>query len=162
MQTLVLGKSSGRLIPTVGSGRYSPGPGMVKLLEEGSYQELRPRMAKCSLIPPGFLAIDSDLAEITDTSARRIEHADKVALRFAGSPHRPLRSPTNEPKRSQHEHHLPDRPGDPRRAPRSTGHLHGLRPGDRRLRRLLAAASRRRRPHVRPGQREPAHRAPLP
>src|SRR5262244_1675896 len=59
MQTLVLGKSSGRLIPTVGSGRYSPGPGMVKLLEEGSYQELRPRMAKCSLIPPGFLAIDS-------------------------------------------------------------------------------------------------------
>jgi hypothetical protein len=32
---------------------------MVKLLEEGSYQELRPRMAKCSLIPPGFFAIDS-------------------------------------------------------------------------------------------------------
>jgi hypothetical protein len=32
---------------------------MVRLLEEGSYQELRPMMAKCSLNPPGFLAIDS-------------------------------------------------------------------------------------------------------
>ncbi len=31
----------------------------MSLLKEGFYQVLRPKMAKCSLIPPGFLAIDS-------------------------------------------------------------------------------------------------------
>src|SRR3954453_21575286 len=66
MLTLVLGKSSGRLIPSVGSGRYSPGPGVVKLLEERSYQEIRPLMAKCSLIPPGFLTIDSKVGPISN------------------------------------------------------------------------------------------------
>ena len=35
-----------------GSGRYSPGPGMVKLLEKWFYQELRPLIAICSLNPP--------------------------------------------------------------------------------------------------------------
>ena len=59
---MVLGKSSVRAMPTVGSGRYSPGPGMVKLLEreEVSYQELRPKLAKCSPISPDFFAIDSN------------------------------------------------------------------------------------------------------
>src|SRR4051812_21747389 len=32
--TLVLGKSSVREVPRVGSGRYSPGPGTVSLLEK--------------------------------------------------------------------------------------------------------------------------------
>src|SRR5215831_8502871 len=47
-------------MPTVGSGRYSPGPGMVSLLRGRSYQEIRSSVAKCSLSPPGFLAIDSE------------------------------------------------------------------------------------------------------
>ena len=33
----------------------------MSLLKEGFYQVLRPKMAKCSLIPPGFLAIDSKI-----------------------------------------------------------------------------------------------------
>jgi len=33
---------------------------MVNLLEEVSYQEVRPKMAKCSLILPDFLTIDSE------------------------------------------------------------------------------------------------------
>jgi hypothetical protein len=45
-----------RVMPWEGSGRYSPGPGMVKLLEKWFYQELRPLMAICSLNPPGNLA----------------------------------------------------------------------------------------------------------
>src|SRR4051794_25589582 len=48
-----------RLIPSEGSGRYSPGPGMVELLEERSYQEIRPPVAICSQTPTGILAIDS-------------------------------------------------------------------------------------------------------
>src|SRR5271167_27734 len=48
-----------RVMPWEGSGRYSPGPGMVKLLEKWFYQELRPLMAICSLNPPGNLAIVS-------------------------------------------------------------------------------------------------------
>src|SRR5271156_5087063 len=51
-------------MPIVGSGRYSPGPGKVLLLRERSYQEIRPTMAKCSLTPPGFFAIDSKLRRI--------------------------------------------------------------------------------------------------
>jgi hypothetical protein len=31
---------------------------MVSLLRERFYQEIRPAMAKCSLTPPGFLAIE--------------------------------------------------------------------------------------------------------
>ena len=50
-----------RVMPWEGSGRYSPGPGMVKLLEKWFYQELRPLMAICSLNPPGNLAIVSEL-----------------------------------------------------------------------------------------------------
>src|SRR5512135_1953982 len=46
-------------MPSVGSGRYSPGPGTVKLLEEGVYQEIRPPVANCSLIRPDFFTIDS-------------------------------------------------------------------------------------------------------
>src|SRR5271165_3300648 len=63
-----------RVMPWEGSGRYSPGPGMVKLLEKWFYQELRllekwfyqelrPLMAICSLNPPGNLAIVSDVIE---------------------------------------------------------------------------------------------------
>src|SRR3954447_8865123 len=48
-----------RLIPSEGSGRYSPGPGMVELLEERFYQEIRLPVAICSQTPPGILAIDS-------------------------------------------------------------------------------------------------------
>src|SRR3954468_7104465 len=48
-----------RLIPSEGSGRYSPGPGMIELLEERSYQEIRPLVAICSQAVPGILAIDS-------------------------------------------------------------------------------------------------------
>ena len=55
-----MGKSSMRGMPWEGSGRYSPGPGMVKLLEKWFYQELRPLMAICSLNPPGNLAIISN------------------------------------------------------------------------------------------------------
>src|SRR5208337_469141 len=52
--------SSMRVMPWEGSGRYSPGPGMVELLEKWFYQELRPLMAICSLNPPGNLAIVSE------------------------------------------------------------------------------------------------------
>ena len=54
-----------RVMPWEGSGRYSPGPGMVKLLEKWFYQELRPLMAICSLNPPGNLAIVSDYPRIS-------------------------------------------------------------------------------------------------
>jgi hypothetical protein len=52
-----------RLIPSEGSGRYSPGPGMVELLEERSYQEIRLPVAICSQTPPGILAIDSEVLD---------------------------------------------------------------------------------------------------
>src|SRR5947209_19315951 len=58
---LGLGRSTTRVMPSVGSGRYSPGPGTVKLLEEGIYQEIRQPVAYCSLIRPDFLAIESDI-----------------------------------------------------------------------------------------------------
>jgi hypothetical protein len=40
---------------------------MVKILEreEVSYQELRPKMAKCSPIPPDFFAIDSTFGDFS-------------------------------------------------------------------------------------------------
>src|SRR4051794_11608649 len=53
-----------RWIPSEGSGRYSPGPGMVELLEERSYQEIRFPVAICSQAPPGILAIDSKILRI--------------------------------------------------------------------------------------------------
>src|SRR5208337_2370803 len=62
---LGLGKSSMRVMPWEGSGRYSPGPGMVKLLEKWFYQELRLLMAICSLNPPGNLAIVSEFPTAT-------------------------------------------------------------------------------------------------
>jgi hypothetical protein len=45
---LGLGRSSMRVMPSVASGRYSPGPGTVELLGEGIYQEIRPAVANCS------------------------------------------------------------------------------------------------------------------
>src|SRR4051794_36368206 len=53
-----------RLIPSEGSDRYSPGPGMVALLEERSYQEIRLSVAICSQTPPGILAIDSSFVPL--------------------------------------------------------------------------------------------------
>src|SRR5271165_6989201 len=53
-----------RVMPWEGSGRYSPGPGMVKLLEKWFYQELRPLMAICSINPPGNLAIVSIFSQV--------------------------------------------------------------------------------------------------
>ena len=44
---LGLGKSSMRVMPWEGSGQYSPGPGMVKLLEE--------------MVLPGITTFDGDL-----------------------------------------------------------------------------------------------------
>ena len=55
-----------RVMPWERSGRYSPGPGMVKLLEKWFYQELRPLMAICSLNPPGNLAIVSDQTKMVE------------------------------------------------------------------------------------------------
>src|SRR5208337_4510356 len=49
--------------PSVGSGRYSPGPGMVYLLVE-VYQVIRTPLAVCSLIRPGNPAIDSDFKRL--------------------------------------------------------------------------------------------------
>src|SRR5512135_2427942 len=66
MLTLGLGRSSMQVMPSVGSGRYSPGPGTVKLLEDGSYQEIRPQVPKCSLTRPVFLAIDSEITAIPE------------------------------------------------------------------------------------------------
>jgi hypothetical protein len=48
-----------RVVPSVGSGRYSPGAGMAWLLEERFYQELRGLMVVCSQNLPGNRAIDS-------------------------------------------------------------------------------------------------------
>jgi hypothetical protein len=57
-----------RVMPSVASGRYSPGPGTVKLLEDGVYQEIRPAVANCSPEWPDFLAIESGKLEIGDFS----------------------------------------------------------------------------------------------
>ena len=56
---LGLGGSSTRLMPSVGSGRYPPGPGREMLPEGGSYQEIRRMMAESSQVRPEFLAKDS-------------------------------------------------------------------------------------------------------
>src|SRR5262249_10322856 len=47
-------------------------------------------------------AISANCANIAGTSAGRFEHANPLDARLAGSPHRRLRSPTNEPRRSLH------------------------------------------------------------
>jgi hypothetical protein len=49
---------------------------MVSLLRERSYQEIRSAVAKCSLLPPGFLAIDSAMTGFSDVwaEAGRVEH----------------------------------------------------------------------------------------
>ena len=41
------------LMPSVGSGRYSPGPGIESSWKKGFDQEIRTAMAVCSLIAPG-------------------------------------------------------------------------------------------------------------
>src|ERR1700694_764347 len=107
-----------QLIPSEGSGRYSPGPGMVELLEERSYQEIRLPVAICSQTPPGILAIDSDFPsrsaqrlrtfwlrasyrnsyEPPHTTSRRCSGADH-GLAFAAAP-RPERSSAAAPPRS--------------------------------------------------------------
>src|SRR5512135_3679518 len=56
-----------RVVPSVASGRYSPGPGTVKLLEDGIHQEIRPAMVNRSPGWPVFLAIDSKLLEVSAT-----------------------------------------------------------------------------------------------
>src|SRR5512135_3605798 len=61
-------------MPSVGSGRYSPGPGTVKLLEEGVYQEIRPPVANCSLIRPDFFTIDSFFLDFAQPDVPR-KHA---------------------------------------------------------------------------------------
>src|SRR5947209_2871863 len=60
---LVLGRSAMQVMPSVGSGRYSPGPGTKLLLEEMFYQEIRSTVGQCSLIRLGFLAIDSESSQ---------------------------------------------------------------------------------------------------
>ena len=70
-----------RVMPWEGSGRYSPGPGMVKLLEKWFYQELRPLMAICSLNPPGNLAIVSPLPWKSITAV-----SSHVTARFRRTP----------------------------------------------------------------------------
>src|SRR5512135_1794114 len=62
-----------RVMPWEGSGRYSPGPGMVKLLEKWFYQELRPLMAICSLNPPGNLAIVSHFSTFYGPSVQAMD-----------------------------------------------------------------------------------------
>src|SRR5512135_2986356 len=61
---LGLGRSSMRVMPSVASGRYSPGPGTVELLGEGIYEEIRPAVANCSPEWPDFLAIVSNKATV--------------------------------------------------------------------------------------------------
>ena len=67
-----------RVMPWEGSGRYSPGPGMVKLLEKWFYQELRPLMAICSLNPPGILAIVSENQVKSPESSKNAKRAKPV------------------------------------------------------------------------------------
>src|SRR4051794_25891135 len=62
-----------RVMPSVGSGRYWPGPGMAWLLEEKFYQDLRGNVAFCSQKMPDNRAIDSIFLRIrpnTKTPAR--------------------------------------------------------------------------------------------
>src|SRR5262245_60926167 len=83
MLTSGLGRSSRRVMPSVGAGRYSPGPGPVKLLKEGSYQEIRPALAWCSLGWPDFLAIDSIIpnhSRSTIASGLRTGHDRELAV----------------------------------------------------------------------------------
>src|SRR5262245_6263781 len=54
-----LGRSSTRVMPSVASGRYSPGPGTDILLGDGIYQEIRPAVANCSPKEPDSLATES-------------------------------------------------------------------------------------------------------
>jgi hypothetical protein len=82
---LGLGKSSIRVMPSVGSGRYSPGLGMVCLLEE-LYQVIRKPLPICSLFRPGNLAIDSTSFEylfvkVVETG-RIMVPQDDLALHF--------------------------------------------------------------------------------
>src|SRR5271157_5418199 len=83
-----------RVMPWEGSGRYSPGPGMVKLLEKWFYQELRPLMAICSLNPPGNLAIVSKNGGFLapGTCLRRQMSGGRLKLLSAGIS-RPLGTP---------------------------------------------------------------------
>ena len=62
--TLVLGRSPMQVVPSVESGRYSPGPGMINLLEEHFYQVLRRLVVFCSQNWPGNRAIDSQFLSI--------------------------------------------------------------------------------------------------
>src|SRR5512135_1576422 len=78
MLTLGLGRSSMRVMPSLGSGRYSPGPGTELLLEEGVYQEIRPPVANCSRTWPDFLAIDSIV------SSRMRVHFPTMEIRVQG------------------------------------------------------------------------------
>src|SRR5208337_5336922 len=57
------------VMPSVGSGRYSPGPGMVYLLVE-VYQVIRTPLAICSLIRPGNPAIDSKIGSFWGNAFR--------------------------------------------------------------------------------------------
>src|SRR4051812_28038166 len=100
MLTLGLGRSSTRVMPSVGSGRYWPGPGTEMLLREVSYQEIRPTVAGCSLIRPDFLAIDSECAGRVPSeslpppqlSARMIRgNIDHLAGAMAGLQRAPVR-----------------------------------------------------------------------
>src|SRR5262249_29260322 len=56
---LGLGRSSMRVMPSVASGRYSPGPGTETLLGDEIYQEIRPVVADCSPREPDSLATES-------------------------------------------------------------------------------------------------------
>src|SRR5512135_3134673 len=93
---LGLGRSSMRVMPSVASGRYSPGPGTVELLGEGISQEIRPAVANCSPEWPDFLAIVSIFSGCNSRPATQslqpvaigaaVEATNRRSLRCKGSP----------------------------------------------------------------------------
>src|SRR3954454_25249566 len=120
MLTLGLGRSSTRVIPSLGSGRYSPGPGMAKLLEEGSYQEVRPRVAKCSLIWPDFLAIDSKTPGVSGIIEAGTRPHSSELRRLSSDCHYPQEHPKTQRQEptGTHPEEAPRTPAEPPQAHR--------------------------------------------
>src|SRR5262249_43348088 len=129
-------------MPSVASGRYSPGPGTDTLLGDGIYQELRPAVANCSPNEPDSPATE---AEKPDRKDARVT-VEEVAIEPGGHvrPHRHAGPVFGYVLEGEYEHALDDDPvatykaGDTFYEP--TGRVHRVtrNPSARAKTRLLA------------------------
>jgi hypothetical protein len=81
-RTLGLGKSSKRMMPSVESGRYAPGPGMVYHLVE-VYQVIRTLLPIRSPIRPGNPALDSPSVGVLTITRRMSTRGHRGSLAVA-------------------------------------------------------------------------------